>query len=113
MILSRHPTDLTDTEWALLAPLVPAAKAGGRSRTTDMREVVNAVFYSCVAVANGACCRKNFRLIRRSTTSFEAGGCWGRGNGYTRRLLVEMCGKPTVAIRSRALELSIASALSP
>ena len=38
---------------------------------------------SCVAVANGACCRKTFRLIRRSTITFEAGGSWGRGNGYT------------------------------
>ena len=45
MILARYPTDLTDTQWAVLAPLIPAAKAGGRPRTTDMREVVNAVFY--------------------------------------------------------------------
>jgi putative transposase len=41
MILARNPTDLADTEWAVLAPLVPAAKAGGRPRTTDMREMVN------------------------------------------------------------------------
>jgi transposase len=30
LILARYPTDLTDTEWAVLAPLIPAAKAGGR-----------------------------------------------------------------------------------
>ena len=42
----RYPTDLTDTEWTLLAPLIPAAKPGGRPRTTDMREVVNAILYS-------------------------------------------------------------------
>src|SRR5207248_2440368 len=41
----RYPTDLTDTEWSILAPFVPAAKPGGRPRTTDMREVVNAIFY--------------------------------------------------------------------
>ena len=40
MILARYPTDLTDTQLAVLAPLIPAAKAGGRPRTTDMREVV-------------------------------------------------------------------------
>ena len=45
MIFARYPTDLTDTDWAVLAPLIPAAKAGGRPRTTDMRKVVNAVFY--------------------------------------------------------------------
>ncbi len=27
-----YPSDLTDTEWALLAPLIPAAKPGGRPR---------------------------------------------------------------------------------
>ena len=34
----RYPTDLTDTEWTLFTPLIPAAKPGGRPRTTDMRE---------------------------------------------------------------------------
>ena len=42
--MQRYPTDLTDTEWTLLAPLIPAAKPGGRPRTTDMREVVHAIF---------------------------------------------------------------------
>jgi putative transposase len=42
----RYPTDLTEAEWTFLAPLIPAAKPGGRPRTTDMREVVNAILYS-------------------------------------------------------------------
>ena len=42
----RYPTDLTAAEWTLLAPLIPTAKPGGRPRTTDMREVVNAILYS-------------------------------------------------------------------
>src|ERR671928_1003052 len=41
----RSPTDLTDTEWTVLAPLIPTAKPGGRPRTTDIREVVNAILY--------------------------------------------------------------------
>jgi putative transposase len=41
----RYPTDLTEAEWIILAPLIPAAKPGGRPRTTDMREVVNAILY--------------------------------------------------------------------
>ena len=36
---------MTDTEWAILEPLIPPAKPGGRPRTTDMREVLNAIFY--------------------------------------------------------------------
>lgn len=41
----RYPSDLTDAEWALVAPLLPPAKRGGRPRHVDMREVLDAVFY--------------------------------------------------------------------
>jgi putative transposase len=40
-----YPTDLSDAEWAIAEPLVPPAKSGGRKRTTDVREVLNAIFY--------------------------------------------------------------------
>ncbi len=40
-----YPTDLSDAEWAVLAPLLPDAKAGGRPRSTDLREVLNALRY--------------------------------------------------------------------
>ena len=43
-----YPSDLTDEQWALVEPLIPAAKEGGRERTTDMREVLNGVFYILV-----------------------------------------------------------------
>jgi putative transposase len=39
------PTDLTDNQWELLQELIPAAKPGGRPRTIDMREVINAILY--------------------------------------------------------------------
>src|SRR5260221_3702685 len=38
-----YATDLTDKEWALIAPLLPPAKPGGRPRSTDLREVLNAL----------------------------------------------------------------------
>ena len=41
----RYPSDLTDAEWALIAPLIPPAKHGGRRRTVDLREIVNAILY--------------------------------------------------------------------
>jgi transposase len=41
----RYPTDLTDAEWALVSPLIRPAKHGGRPRTVNVREVLNAVFY--------------------------------------------------------------------
>lgn len=40
-----YPSDLTDREWQYIKPLIPPAKSGGRSRITDMRLTVNAIFY--------------------------------------------------------------------
>lgn len=41
----RYPSDLSDEEWAFVEPLIPPAKRGGRPRTVNIREVVNAVLY--------------------------------------------------------------------
>src|SRR5262245_56544667 len=40
-----YSTDLSDAAWKLIARLLPAARAGGRPRTTDLRAVLNAIFY--------------------------------------------------------------------
>ena len=46
----RYPSDLTDEEWALVEPLIPPAKRGGRRRTVVVRQVVNgAMFAQAVA----------------------------------------------------------------
>jgi hypothetical protein len=39
----RYPSDLTNDEWALVAPLIPPAKRGGAKRTVDVREVMNGI----------------------------------------------------------------------
>ena len=41
----RYPSDITRAQWAIIEPFVPLAKHVGRPRTTDMREVINAIFY--------------------------------------------------------------------
>jgi len=41
----RYPSDVSDAEWALVAPMIPPAKRGGRRREVDTREVLNAIFY--------------------------------------------------------------------
>jgi Putative transposase of IS4/5 family (DUF4096) len=40
-----YPSDLTEQEWAILEPLIPPAKPGGHPRTTDIRDVINAILY--------------------------------------------------------------------
>ncbi len=43
--LQGYQSSLTDQEWAILSPLIPPAKPGGRPRTVDMRAVLNALLY--------------------------------------------------------------------
>lgn len=45
MIRQAYDTDLTDDQWQILEPLIPAALPGGRPRSLDLREVLNAIFY--------------------------------------------------------------------
>ncbi|GAK55504.1 transposase IS4 family protein [Candidatus Vecturithrix granuli] len=44
-----YPTDLTDKQWNLIKDLIPPEKPGGRHRTLDMREVINAMLYVTVS----------------------------------------------------------------
>ena len=41
----RYASDTTDMEWALIAPFLPASKRVGRPRTTDLRDVFDAILY--------------------------------------------------------------------
>ena len=41
----RYPSDLTDEEWARIAPLLPKPARRGRKPEVDLREVLNAIRY--------------------------------------------------------------------
>ena len=58
----RYPSDMTNAQWAVIEPLVPLPQHGGRPRTTDMREVINAIFFH----------RKNRMSVALTTTSLSA-----------------------------------------
>lgn len=40
-----YPSDLSDSEWKILEPLLPREKPGGRHRGYDVREIINALQY--------------------------------------------------------------------
>src|SRR5215211_6317341 len=40
----KYPSDVTDEQWALIEPLIPVYP-GGRPRKTNLRDVVDAIFY--------------------------------------------------------------------
>jgi transposase len=41
----RYPSDMTDEQWALIEPLLPAPKTGGRPEKHPRRDVVDAILY--------------------------------------------------------------------
>ena len=74
-----YPTDLTDDQWAILEPLIPPAKRGGRPRTVDLRLVLNTIFYLNKAGCQWAMLPKD--LAKRSTahdylSTWTADGTW-------------------------------------
>jgi transposase len=44
-IENQDTSDLTDAEWAVLEPLLPALSAVGRPPAWPMRAIVNAIYY--------------------------------------------------------------------
>ena len=76
----RYPSDLTDAEWALIAPMIPPAKRGGRKRSVDVREVLNGIFYRAVhglpveCTAQGSAAEVDgVRLFRSMGVGWHAG----------------------------------------
>jgi len=41
----KYASDMAGAEWALIAPLMPPPKTTGRPRTTDLRDVLDAILY--------------------------------------------------------------------
>lgn len=75
----RYPTDLTDEQWALVEPLLPPAKHGGRPRTVGLRLVLDTIFYLTRTGCQWAMLPTD--LAKRSTandyfTAWKADGTW-------------------------------------
>lgn len=66
-----YPSDLSDREWTILAPLLPPPKPGGRPRSVDLRRILNAIFH----VLRSGC---QWRLLPREY------GPWSTVYGYFR-----------------------------
>lgn len=45
MVRKPYKSDLTDREWEVLKALIPPPKPGGRPRSVNVREILNAIFY--------------------------------------------------------------------
>ncbi len=104
MTRPRYPTDLTDRQWGLLAPLIPPAKAGGRPRRAEMREVMDAILY---VDRNGVTWRAlphdfpPWRTVYHYFRLWRLDGTWERINGVLRERVRTAAGRaasPSAAI---------------
>jgi hypothetical protein len=56
----RYASNVTDTEWALIEPHMPAAKPLGRPREIELRAVLDAILYIARTGCQWRCCRRTF-----------------------------------------------------
>jgi transposase len=87
MARKAYPTDLSDAQWALLEPLIPAPKPGGRPITHERREIVNALLY----IARNGCSWRSlphdfppYTTVYDYFRAWRDSGLWERVNAVLR-----------------------------
>lgn len=76
---SRYASDLTDREWALIAPFMPPPRRVGRPRTTRLRDVVDAILYMATTGCQWAQLPRDFpppSTVQRYFYGWRDGGLW-------------------------------------
>lgn len=104
MIYQIYPSDLTDREWKYIKALIPPAKPSGRSRQTDMRLTLNAIFY----ITRTGCAWRYlpreyppWQTVYGYFRTWRIAGIWERIHDRLRDLVREQEGRqkqPTAAI---------------
>jgi transposase len=75
----RYASDTTDDEWALIASHLPPPAKRGRTRKTDLREVVNAIYYIAQAGCQWRMLPKDFppySTVQRYFYDWRNRGVW-------------------------------------
>ncbi len=104
MARKAYPTDLTDDEWRVLEPLIPPAKPGGRPRSADVREIMNAIRYQLRAGGAWRLLPHDFpawQTVYAYFRAWQADGTWERIAGALRRDLRAALGRrpePSAAV---------------
>ena len=97
MSRTPYPSDLTDAQWQLIQPLLPAAKPGGRPRKHDLRAIVSALFYLNREGCTWRALPHDFppwRTVYDYFAAWRADGTWEAVNGALRRQLRVKEGRP-------------------
>jgi len=106
MFLKRkpYPSDLSDLEWAILEPTLPAPKGRGRKRVVNLREVLNAIFYVLHTGCQWGYLPHDFPptdTVFGYFNQWKTDGTWGRINATLRervRVRADKDREPSAAI---------------
>jgi len=99
-----YDSDLTDKQWAVIKPLIPPPKTGGRPRTADTREVVNAIYYLLKTGCTWRLLPHDFpdwKQVYHYFSAWKKDGTWKRIHDHVRDQVRAKAGKkkaPTAAI---------------
>jgi len=96
MSTKRYASDLTDQEWVILEPLIPAAKPGGRPRKVEMREVLNGIFYLLKTGCQWRMLPKEFphwKTVNDYFSKWRQDGTWQRLNDALREQVRVQAGR--------------------
>jgi putative transposase len=117
MSRKEYPGDLTDVQWQLIEPLLPAAKPGGRPRKYDVRALVNALFYLNREGCTWRALPHDFppwRTVYDYFLTWRDDGTWEAVNGALRRKLRVREGRPhtptTASLDSQTVKATEAAA---
>jgi len=103
-----YPSDITDKQWLQIKPLIPTAKNndknGGRERTTDMREVLDTIFYLLRSGCSWRMLPHDFpqwEIVRHYFDTWQKDGTWKKVHDHLRDKVRLKAGKkkqPTAGI---------------
>ena len=79
----RYSSDMTEAEWLVLEPLLPAGAKLGRPRTTDLRSVLNGILYLSMSGSQWRLLPKDFppvSTVQRYFYRWRDDGTWDQIN---------------------------------
>ena len=101
---ARYASDMTDREWGIVEPLLPAPRRLGRPRTTVLREVMNALLYIASTGCQWRMLPKDFppcSTVQRYFYAWRGIGLWACINHHLVMAARELEGKeasPTAGV---------------
>ena len=99
-----YPSDMSDTQWTVIRPLIPPGKSGGRPRNIHMRGIINAILY---IVRGGVSWRMlpkeygSWQTVYGYFRKFQREGIWQQIHDTLRKKVRRKAGKkptPSAAI---------------